>query len=31
MKRRGSGYLFSPTDLTNYMQSEFITWMDRYA
>ena len=31
MKRRGSGYLFSPTDLTNYMQSEFITWMDPYA
>jgi hypothetical protein len=31
MKRRGSGYLFSPTDLTNYMPSEFIIWMDRYA
>jgi uncharacterized protein len=27
----GSDYRFSPTDLTNYMQSEFITWMDRYA
>jgi len=31
MKPRDAGYLFSPTDLTNYMQSEFITWMDRYA
>ena len=31
MKRTASSYRFSPSDLINYVRSEFITWMDRFA
>ena len=30
MKKEGSRYTFSPSDLINFMRSEFITWMDRF-
>lgn len=30
MKRTADGYRFSPSDLINYVRSEFITWMDRF-
>ena len=30
MRRIQDRYLYSPSDLINFMQSEFITWMDRY-
>jgi uncharacterized protein len=29
VKRTTNGYRFSPSDLINYVRSEFITWMDR--
>lgn len=31
MKKEGSRYRLSPSDLVNFTRSEFITWMDRYA
>jgi uncharacterized protein len=31
MKRLNTGYRFSPSDLVNYLSSEFITWMDRFV
>ena len=30
MKRTASIYRFSPSDLINYVRSEFITWMERW-
>ena len=30
MRKDGARYRFSPSDLINFMQSEFITWMDRF-
>jgi len=30
VKRTTAGYRFSPSDLINYIRSEFITWMDRF-
>ena len=30
MKKEGSRYTFSPSDLIHFMRSEFITWMDRF-
>ena len=30
MRRIQDRYIYSPSDLINFMQSEFITWMDRY-
>jgi len=30
MFKHNSDYRFSPSDLVNFMRSEFITWMDRY-
>ncbi|MBU2691115.1 MAG: hypothetical protein KJ970_09305 [Candidatus Eisenbacteria bacterium] len=29
MKKSGASIQFSPTDLTNYLQNPYITWMDR--
>jgi DNA repair exonuclease SbcCD ATPase subunit len=31
MNRTVDGYLYAPSDLVNFILSEFITWMDRYA
>ena len=30
MRKDGSRLLFSPSDLINFMGSEFVTWMDRF-
>ena len=30
MKKEGARYIFSPSDLINFMGSEFVTWMDRF-
>ena len=30
MKKETTWYRFSPTDLVNFVRSEFVTWMDRY-
>ena len=30
MRKDGARYRFSPSDLINFMRSEFITWMDRF-
>ena len=30
MRKDGSRLLFSPSDLINFMSSEFVTWMDRF-
>lgn len=30
MKKGGARYIFSPSDLMNFVRAEFITWMDRY-
>src|SRR4051794_7580809 len=30
MRKDGALYRFSPTDLVNFMRSDFITWMDRF-
>ena len=30
MKKEGARYRFSPSDLVNFVRSEFVTWMDRY-
>ena len=30
MKKEGARYIFSPSDLMNFVRAEFMTWMDRY-
>ena len=30
MKKLGSSLIFSPSDLTRFMENGFVTWMDRY-
>jgi len=30
VKKEGARYIFSPSDLINFMGSEFVTWMDRF-
>jgi hypothetical protein len=30
VKKEGARYRFSPSDLVNFVRSEFVTWMDRF-